>query len=217
MGFDPRRTLTPISMLAQIDIGLVVHPSVPANSIPEFIAYAKNAPQGVSFGSPGTGTPHHLAGELLKQLTGANMVHIAYKGGGPAVTDLLGNQIPAGFVALAAARPHIESGKLKLLGVTQSSRSQFFSSAPSLGESVPGFDVTSWMALFAPAGTPPGIIKKLNTEVRAALADSAVQERLAKQALAPSVSSPETLSERIDTEYERWGQLIRERQIGLNQ
>jgi tripartite-type tricarboxylate transporter receptor subunit TctC len=217
MGFDPRRTLTPISMLAKIDIGLVAHPSVPANTIPEFVEYAKNTPQGVSFGTPGAGTPHHLAGELLKQLTGANMVHIAYKGGGPAVTDLLGNQIPAGFVALAAARPHIESGKLKLLGVTQSSRSQHFPSAPTIGESVQGFDVTSWMALFAPADTPMEIIRKLNTEIRATLLDPSIQERLAKQALAPSVTTPEELSGRIETEYLRWGKLINERQLGLNQ
>ncbi len=217
MKFDPRTALAPISLLAKIDVGLVVNSQQPVNSIPELIAYVKAKPNGLSFGSPGTGTPHHLAGELLKQLTGAQLVHIPYKGGAPAVTDLVGNQIPAAFVALAAAGPHIKSGKLRLLGVTQSTRSKNFPDTPTIGESIKGFDVTSWMGLFAPAGTPPEIIQTLSAEVKKALLDDATAKTLAAQSLEVVASSPEELNNRMQKEYERWGVFIKNNHISLNQ
>ena len=132
-------------------------------------------------GLPGTGTPHHLAGELLKQMTGAKLVHIAYKGGGPAMTDVIGNQLPAAFVALAIAAPQVKAGKLKLLGVTQATRSVNFPTTPAIGESIKGFEVMPWMGILAPTGTPPEIVQKLNAEIKKALRDDATAQFLAAQ------------------------------------
>jgi tripartite-type tricarboxylate transporter receptor subunit TctC len=209
MSFDPVKDLAPISLLTRIGVGLVVNPAVPARTVPELLAYAKTLPNGLSFGSPGSGTPHHLAGEMLKQVSGVKMVHIPYKGGGPTLIDVVGNQVPSAFIALAIAAPHIKSGKLRLLAVTQSTRSSLFPETPTIGESVKGFDVTSWMAMFAPAGTPPDIIQKLSNETRKALSEPAMSQALAAQSLDVVVSTPVELKERVQAESARWGALIK--------
>lgn len=209
MGFDPVKDLAPVSLLTKIGVGLVVNPAIPAKNVSELLAYAKTLPSGLSFGSPGTGTPHHLAGEMLEEVSGAKMVHIPYKGGGPTLIDVVGNQVPSAFIALAIAVPHIRSGKLRLLGVTQSTRSSIFPDTPAIGESVKGFDVTSWMGMFAPAGTPPEIILKLNVEVRKALSEPATTRALAAQALDVVASSPSELAGRVRAESVRWSALIK--------
>jgi tripartite-type tricarboxylate transporter receptor subunit TctC len=209
MSFNPEKDLAPIALLTKIGVGLVVNPAVPAKSVTELLAYARTQPDGLSYGSPGTGTPHHLAGEMLKQAGGVKMVHIPYKGGGPALIDVVGNQVPSAFIALAIAAPHIKSGKLRLLAVTQSTRSPNFPDTPTIGESVNGFDVTSWMGLFAPAGTPLEIIRLLNAETRKALQDPATAQALAAQSLEVVASSPAELGERVHAESARWGALIK--------
>lgn len=213
MTFNPARDLLPVSLLTTIGVGLVVNPAVPVNNTAEYLAYAKAQPDGMSFGSPGAGTPHHLAGELLKQVSGVKLVHIPYKGGGPAMIDVMGNQVPSAFIALAIAAPQVKSGKLKLLAVTGAARTGLFPTTPTIGETVKGFEVTSWLGLFAPAGTPPEIIQKLNSEVRKALLDPATAQQLGAQSLDVIASSSTDLGARIQTEYERWGQLIKANNI----
>lgn len=213
LSFNPVKDLAPISLLTTIGVGLVVNPGVPAHSVAEFIALANAQPGGLSFASPGTGTPHHLAGELLKQSTGAKLVHIPYKGGSPAMVDVVGNQVPSAFIALAIAAPQIKAGKLRLLAVTQGRRSGLFPSTPTLGETVKGFDVTSWIGLFAPAGTPPDILQKLQAEIRKALLDPAVAAQLGAQSLDVVASSPQELGARIQAESERWANLIKANNI----
>ena len=215
MKFDPIKDTTPVAMLSTIGIGLVAHPSVPANTVEELIAHARRQADGLSFATPGNGTPHHLAGELLKESTGANLVHIPYKGGAPALQDGLGGQVPLGFVALAIAAPHVRSGKLRLLAVTQGTRSSVFASTPTVGETVRGFDVTSWLGLFAPAGTPAEIVRRLNTEVNQALGEPSSKETLSAQALDVIAGSPEDLAQRVRIESERWGALIKARNIRI--
>jgi tripartite-type tricarboxylate transporter receptor subunit TctC len=213
MRFDPVKALVPVSLLTRIGVGLVVNAAVPANNVAEYIAYSKTRPEGLSFGSPGTGTPHHLAGELLKQMTGAKLVHIPYKGGGPALNDVLGNQVPSAFIALAVVAPHVKSGKLKLLAVTQGSRSTTAPSTPTIGETIKGYEVTSWLGMFAPTGTPPEIVTRLHAEIRKALLDPATSEELGARALEVVASSPAELAERIHVESARWGKLIKENKI----
>lgn len=213
MKFDPVRDTAPVAMLSTIGVGLVVHPSVPANTVEELIAHAKRQAGGLSFATPGTGTPHHLAGELLKESTGANLVHIPYKGGAPAMQDVLGGQVPMGFVALAIAAPHVRGGRLRLLAVTQSRRSSVFPSTPTVGESVRDFDVTSWLGLFAPAGTPADIVQRLNAETNKALSDPSATQMLSAQALDVIGGSPADLAGRVRTESARWGALIKARNI----
>ncbi|MCZ4315756.1 tripartite tricarboxylate transporter substrate binding protein [Comamonadaceae bacterium G21597-S1] len=213
MRFNLVKDLVPISQLARIGVGLVVNASVPVNNVAELVAYSKARPDGLSFGSPGTGTPHHLAGELLKQMTGAKLVHIPYKGGGPALNDVLGNQVPAAFIALAVVAPHVQSGKLKLLAVTQAARSATAPTAPTVGETIKGYEVTSWLGLFAPAGTPPAIVNRVNAEVKKALLDPATAQELGARALEVVAGTPAELAERITVENERWGKLIKDTKI----
>ena len=213
MTFNPVKDLAPVAMLTTIGIGLVTNASVRASNVAEYVAHAKAVSGGLSFGSPGAGTPHHLAGEMLKEATGAPLVHIPYKGGNPALQDVVGNQIPSGFVALAVAAPHIKAGKINLLGITQGARSRLFPATPTIGETIKGFDVTSWLGLFAPAGTPAEIINRLQAEVRKALADPATAQQLSGQALDVEISTPAELAARIQTEHARWGRLIKANNI----
>lgn len=215
MRFNPQKDLAPVSMLSTISIALVVNPSVPAKNVTELLAYGKTLPGGLSFGSPGNGTPHHLAGELMQQMSGVNMVHVPYKGGSPAVLDVVGNQIPSAFVALGIAAPHIKAGKLRLIGMTGRARSSEFPDVPTIGETLKGFEVTSWIGLFAPAATPAAVIDKLNGEVRKALGDAATAQALSKQSLDVVLSSPAELKDRIQSESARWEALIKAKGITL--
>lgn len=215
MSFNPQKDLAPIGMLTNIGIALVANPTVPAKTLTELLSYAKTLPGGLSYGSPGNGTPHHLAGELLEQATGANLVHVAYRGGAPATQAVLGGEIPCAFVALAVAGQHIKSGKLRLIGVTHASRSSLFPDAPTLGETVKGFDATSWIGLFAPAGTPADVIQKLNLEMRKALSEPATAQMLAAQSLDPMVGTSNELRDRIQAESQRLGALIKAKGIKL--
>ena len=177
-SFDPLKDFTPLAIAAMNPIVLVVHPSVPANNLTELIAYAKANPNRSGYGSSGTGSPHHLAGELLKQRTGVNFVHVPYRGGGPAVTDVLGNQIPMVFASVITVLPHIKEGRLKAIGVTGAKRYEGLPSVPTLGETLQGFEMPSWLAFFGPAKMPEPIARRLSDELVKALNDPEVKAKL---------------------------------------
>ena len=168
--YDPVRDFTPLTEAVEVPIVLAVHPSVPANNAKEFVEYVKKNPGKISFGSSGTGSPHHLAGELLKQMTGIDMVHVPYKGAGQAVQDLIGGQIPSIFTTLSTALPQMRGGKIKILGLVEAKRQPSVPEIPTMGESLPGYAMPrSWLGFFGPAGLPAPIVKRLNAEMLKAL------------------------------------------------
>ena len=168
--YDPVRDFTPLTEAVEVPIVLAVHPSVPANNAKEFVEYVKKNPGKISFGSSGTGSPHHLAGELLKQMTGIDMVHVPYKGAGQAVQDLIGGQIPSIFTTLSTAIPQMRGGKIKILGLVEAKRQPSVPEIPTIGESLPGYAMPrSWLGFFGPAGMPAPIVKRLNAEMLKAL------------------------------------------------
>ncbi len=170
LNYDPVKDFTALTEAVEVPIVLAVHTSVPANSAMEFVEYVKKNPGKIAFGSSGTGSPHHLAGELLKQITGIDMVHVPYKGAGPSMQDLVGGQIPSVFTTLSTAIPQMRSGKIKVLGLVESRRQPSVPNIPTIGESVPGYAMPrSWLGFFGPAGLPAPIVKRLNAELVKAL------------------------------------------------
>ncbi|MBI3372056.1 MAG: tripartite tricarboxylate transporter substrate binding protein [Betaproteobacteria bacterium] len=209
LPFDPVRDFAPITPIAQNAIALVAHPAAAANSVRELVDYAKRNPGKLSFGSSGNGTPMHLAGELLKGMAGIDLLHIPYKGAGPAIADLLGGQIPYAFVSLAPALPHLRSGKLKALGMIEATRTPAAPQIPTIGESVPGYALSSWLGLFAPAGTPAPIVEKLNGAALEALKARDVKERLDAQGFDIVTSTPAAFSRLVQEDFEKWGRIVR--------
>lgn len=209
LAFDPVKDFAPITPVAQNAIALVAHPGAPAGNVRELIDYAKRNPGKLSFGSSGAGTPMHLAGELLKGTAGIDLLHVPYKGAGPAVTDLLGGQIPYAFVSLAAALPHLRAGKLKAVGMIESARSPAAPEIPTIGESLPGFALSSWLGLFAPAGTPAAIVERLNASAIEALKAPDLKERLDAQGLDVLTSTPAAFASLVAADLEKWGALVR--------
>jgi len=170
LTYDPVKDFTALTEAVEVPIVLAVHPSVPVNTAMEFVEWTKKNPGKVSFGTSGTGSPHHLAGELLKQITGIDMVHVPYKGAGPSMQDLIGGQIPAVFTTLSTAIPQMRSGKIKVLGLVEAKRQPSVPAIPTIGESVPGYAMPrSWLGFFGPAGMPAPIVKRLNAELVTAL------------------------------------------------
>ena len=177
--YDPVKDFTPVTAAAEVPIVLVVHPSVPAANMAEFVEYARRNPGKLSFGSSGTGSPHHLSGELLKHLAGIDMLHVPYKGAGPAVQDLLGAQVPAVFTTLSTALPHIKGGKLRALGMVEGKRQPSAPDIPTIGESVPGYAMPrSWLGFFGPAGLPEAILRRFNAEIVKAVQSPEVRGKL---------------------------------------
>ena len=170
LNYDPVRDFTALTEAVEVPLVLAVHPSVPANDAMEFAEYAKKNPGKVSFGSSGTGSPHHLAGELFKQITGIDMVHVPYKGAGPSMQDLVGGQIPAVITTLSTAIPQARGGKIRMLGLVEAKRQPSVPNLPTIGESVPGYVMPrSWLGFFGPAGLPSPIVQRLNAELLKAL------------------------------------------------
>ncbi len=208
--FHPLKDFTPLTLAVANPIVLVTHPSVPAKSVKELIEYVKAHPDKGAFGSSGIGSPHHLAGELLKQMSGAPFVHVAYRGGGPAMTDVLGGQIPMVFASVVTALPHIREGKVRAIAVTMAKRYDGLPDVPTVAETVPGFEMNSWLAFFAPAGLSPELTKKLNAEIVKALKDPAVHEKMDKGGLVVVANSPEEFAEQQRRDFEQRGKLIRD-------
>lgn len=177
--YDPVKDFTPITAAVEVPIILVVHPSLPGTTAKDLIDWAKKNPGKLSFGSSGTGSPHHLSGELLKQVAGIDMVHVPYKGAAPAVQDLIGNQIPAVFTTLSTALPHIRAGKIRAVGFVEAKRQPSVPEIPTIGESVPGYVMpASWLGFFAPAGLPDAILRRLNAEIVKAVQSPEVRGKL---------------------------------------
>ncbi len=208
--FHPVKDFTALTQAVANPIVLVVHPGIPAKNLPELIAFCKQHPDQLSYGSSGTGSPHHLAGELLKQFTGVPFVHVAYRGGGPAVTDLLGGQIPMVFSSLITVLPHIKSGKLKAIGFTQSTRYPGLPQVPTFAETLPGFEMNSWLGFFAPAKLPPPVTKRLHVELIKALRDPEVSGKLDGMGLMVVANSSEEFAEQVRKELEQRGKLIQQ-------
>ena len=209
LPFDPVRDFAPITPIAQNAIALAAHPSAPAATVRELVEYAKRNPGKLSFGSSGNGTPMHLAGEQLKSIAGIDLLHVPYKGAGPAVADLLGGQIPYAFVSLATVLPHLASGKLKAVGVIESARSPAAPQVPTLGETLPGFALSSWLGLFAPAGTSSAIVNQLNAAALKALQAPELKERLDAQGLDVITSTPAAFAERVKADLAKWGPIVK--------
>ena len=215
IAYDPVRDFAPVAPLALGSMALVVHPSIKATSVAELVALAKASPGKIDYGSPGKGTPHHLAMELFKNASAIDLVHVPYKGTGPAVTDLLGGQIAVMFLPVHVALPQVQSGKLRMLASGGVVRSSATPETPTLAEAagIREIDVDIWYALYAPAGTPREIVAKLNAELNALLKLSEMRETLARQGLATTGGTPEELAQLTARDLERWAKVIRDARI----
>ena len=209
LPFDFIRDSVPVAGTMRLANVMEVHPAVPANNVAEFIAYAKANPGKINFASGGVGTSPHLSGELLKTMTGINLVHVPYRGTAPALSDLLAGQVEVLFDNIPGSIGHIRSGKVRALGVTGSKRVAAIPEVPTIGETVPGYDVSIWYGIAAPRVTPPEIVAKLNQAVNAVLADPKLQARLAELGGEPMPTTPAQFGKLVAEETERWGKLIR--------
>ena len=207
--FDPSADFAPISLLVTVPNVLLVNPDFPANTVEELIAKLKAEPETHAYASSGNGTPLHLSGELFKSMAGVDMVHVPYQGSGPALVDALSGAVPVIFDNLPSATEHMKAGTLRPLAVTTLERAASFPDVPTMDESgVPGYETNTWNALFAPAGTPPEIVAKLNEAAVAAVNDPAVKERLAGVGAIVVGSTPEELAAHVSSEVARWKPVI---------
>jgi tripartite-type tricarboxylate transporter receptor subunit TctC len=211
LPFDMQRDFVPITQVSTQPLAVAVHTSVPAQTIREFIAYAKAHPGKLSFAHSGTGTGQHLSGELLKKMAGIDMVHVPYKGGGPAVQDLVAGQVPVGVLGSTPLIPHHKAGRVRILAFTSQERFAPMPQIPTLHESgLPGFDTSQWLGLFAPRGTADAVVQRLQVETSKALKLADVKERLAQAALQPVGNTPGEFASVIRGDIERWGRLAHE-------
>lgn len=211
LPYEHIKDFAPVSLISATANVLVVHPSVPVHTVTEFIHYAKAKSGKISYGSAGVGSTLHLSMELLKTMTGINVVHVPYKGGAPAVADLLGGQVQAMFGALPLQLPHIKAGKMRALGVTSAKRSPQLPDVPTLAESgVPGFEVTLWQGVCAPAAVPKPILSKLNADTVKALNMPDLRQRLAEQGVEAAPSTPADFAAFIRSETIKWAKVVKE-------
>ena len=214
LPYDVFRDLAPVTQLATVENVLVIHPGIAANNVQELVALARAKPGALSFASPGAGSQAHVAGEFLKSMTATDMVHIAYKGTGPALNDLLGGQLSMMFSQMSSALPHIRAGKVRALGVASLKRSALLPALPTVAEqNLPGFEAVSWYALMAPSGTPADVIAKLQTESARILRLPDVRERLAALGAEAVGNRPEELAAIIRGESARWQKVVKDANI----
>lgn len=207
--YDPQRDFTPISLLATVPNVLLVANSVKATNVRELIALMKAQPGQFNYGSSGVGTPPHLSGELFKSMAGVEMTHVPYKGGGPAMVDVVGGQIPVLFDVLSGAASHIRAGSVRALAVTTSQRVASFPDVPTVAEAgVPGYETYTWNAVFGPAGMPKPMVEALSRELQAVVALPDVQAKLKELSATPVGSSPEVLASLVKSELAKWGPVI---------
>ena len=209
LNYNFLRDIVPIAGIFRVPNVMVVHPSVSAKTVPEFIAYAKANPGKINVESPGAGTSSHLAGELFKLMTGVNMVHIQYRGNGPALIDLLAGQVQVGFDTMPASIEYIRAGKLRALAVCTITRSGVLPDLPTVAEFVPGYESSGYFGFGAPAKTPAEIVDKLNTEINAGLADPRLKDQLADLGGIILGGSPDDFRTLVAEETEKWGKVIR--------
>jgi tripartite-type tricarboxylate transporter receptor subunit TctC len=209
LRFNFIRDAAPVASIARIPLVMEVHPSVPAKTVPEFIAYAKANPGKINMASSGNGTPLHVAGELFKMMVGVDLTHVPYRGEAVALPDLLSGQVQAMFGVLPASLGYIRAGKLRALAVTTAKRQRVLPDVPAVDEFLPGYEASGWYGIVVPKGTPPEIVEKLNKEINAALADAKLKERLADLGCAVFAGSPADFGKFIVDETEKWAKVIR--------
>jgi tripartite-type tricarboxylate transporter receptor subunit TctC len=209
LNFDFVRDIAPVASISREPNVMEVHPSLPVKSIPEFIAYAKSNPGKINIASAGAGSSGHLAGELFKLMTGIDMVHVPYRGGAPALTDLLGGRVQAMITAMASSIEHIRAGRLRALGVTTAERSEALPDVPAVGEFVQGYEASAWTGIGAPRDTPAEIVNTLNSTVNAVLAEPKVRARISELGASVFASSPAGFGKFIADETEKWAKVIR--------
>jgi len=213
LPYDPIRDFSPVSMVAMIPFVLAVNASFPAQNVKELIALAKTQPGRLTFGTAGIGTPHHIATEMLRSMTGIELVHVPYKGAAGIVIALVSNEISMTIGAINSLLPHIRSGKLRALAVAGSARTQVLADVPTIAEAgaLPGYALDSWFGVLAPAGTPAEIIERLNTEINRAVRDQVVaKERLAAAGIEPVGTTPERFGEMLREELGKWARVAKE-------
>jgi tripartite-type tricarboxylate transporter receptor subunit TctC len=216
MPYDTIKDFTPIVHVLDAEGLLVVNPQIKATTVPELIALARSEPGRLSYGSGGLGTTSHLAGELFKSMTKVDIVHVPYKGNVPAITDLLGGQTAMAFATMPTVLPHVRAGKLRPLAVLGATRSPALPDVPTVAESVPGFEVSNWIGLFAPAGTPPAIVARLNAEVQKIMRSPEIQKRLETEGAKFIPMSPEQFAAFQKAELSKWAKTIKDANIKVD-
>jgi tripartite-type tricarboxylate transporter receptor subunit TctC len=209
LDFNFIRDIAPVAGIIRVPMVILLNPLVPARTVPEFIAYAKANPGKVNMASAGNGSAPHLAGELFKMMAGVDLVHIPYRGQGPALTDLLGGQMQVLFATTPGTSEYISSGKLRALAVTSASRAEMLPELPTVGDFVPGYDTSQWYGLCAPAKTPPDIVNRLNAEVNAGIADPGMKAKLAAIGGEPLPGTPADFARLIAEETDKWAKVVR--------
>jgi tripartite-type tricarboxylate transporter receptor subunit TctC len=209
LNFDFIRDIAPVAGIIRVGLVIVVNPSFPVKTLPEFVAYAKANPGKVNMASAGNGTTPHIAGELFKMMTDANIVHIPYRGGAPALTDLIGGQVQVYFGSISEAIEYIKAGKVRPLAVTTTTRSDALADVPTVADFVPGYEASAWFGVGAPRNTPAEIVDRLNKEINAGLADPKLKARLAELGGDPLPGSPADFGKLIADETEKWGKVVK--------
>ncbi len=210
MPYDHVKDFTPVILVAGVPNVLVVNPQLPVNTVPELIAYAKANPGKLNFASSGSGTSIHLSGELFKTMTGVQMTHVPYKGSAPALTDLIGGQVQLMFDNLPSSLAFIKAGKLRAIAVTGTTRAPALPDVPTVADTVPGFEASSWFGILAPAGTPRDIVMKINGETSKWLASPDAKEKLAAQGANVAGGTPEDFAKHIQAETAKWAKVVKE-------
>jgi tripartite-type tricarboxylate transporter receptor subunit TctC len=209
LNFDFIRDIAPVASIFRGTYVIAANPSVPATTVPEFIAYAKRNPGKINMGSPGIGTTGHVFGELFKMMAGVDMVHVPYRGGGPALNDLLGGQVQVYFAPTVNSIEYIKAGRLRALAVTAATRSEALPDIPAVAEFVPGYEASGWYGIGAPKNTPPDIVEKLNKETNGALVDPKMKARLLDLGGTALALSPADFGKLIADETEKWAKVIK--------
>jgi tripartite-type tricarboxylate transporter receptor subunit TctC len=210
MPYDHVKDFAPVILVAGVPNVLVVNPGLPVNSVTELIAYAKANPGKLNFASSGSGTSIHLSGELFKTMTGVQMTHVPYKGSAPALTDLMGGQVQLMFDNLPSSLAFIKAGKLRALGVTSAARAAALPDTPTVADTVPGFEASSWFGILAPTGTPRDVVMKINAETAKWLASPDAKEKLAGQGANVAGGSPDVFAKHIQVETAKWAKVVKE-------
>ena len=209
IAFDVAKDLAGVAIIANSPIVLIVHPTLPVNSIAELIQYAKTHPGKLSYSTPGVGTPQHLATELFKSMTASNIVHVPYKGGAPAVAAVVSGEIPLSFAAINSAKPFIDSGRVRAIAIGDATRSSQ-SALPTIGETVAGYDVSIWYGVMAPAGTPKPVLDRLNNELAVIVQLPEVKEQMARQGYENAVGPASKMNAQIRADLEKWGRVVKQ-------
>ena len=216
LSYDALSDFAPIGLAVYAPFALTLNAAVPANSTQEFIALAKANPGKINFSSPGTGTPNHLGGELLKSLARIDIVHVPYKGGGPALVDLISGQVQMTFSGVPQILQHLKAGRVKVIAIGHPTRIRSLPDAPPVADTLPGFNNTSWYGLLAPAGTPPAIVRRINAVMNKVLADPEFGQRLLLQGVEPVTSTPQGMRDMIAGELARWRKVMKEAGISVD-